>query len=54
MLLGSLISAVLASVVLRTREQVYRRLAAEETVDHDRDGIPDAFQRSDVDGSGRG
>ena len=53
-LLGSLASALLASVVLRTRNRVYRRLAEEETVDHDGDGIPDAFQRSDVDGSGRG
>ncbi len=53
-LLGSLISAILASGVLRTREKVYRRLAEEESVDRNQDGIPDAFERSDVDGSARG
>jgi NhaA family Na+:H+ antiporter len=53
-LIGSLVSAVLASVVLRTRNRVYRRIALEETADHDQDGVPDAFQRSDVDAPGRG
>jgi NhaA family Na+:H+ antiporter len=53
-LVGSLISALLASAVLRTRNRVYRRIALEETEDHDRDGVPDAFQRSDVDAPGRG
>ena len=53
-LMGSLTAAVLASVVLRTRNRVYRRIALEETEDHDLDGIPDVFQRSDVDPPGRG
>jgi Na+:H+ antiporter, NhaA family len=53
-LTGSLISAFLAAVVLRTRNRVYRRIALDETADHDEDGVPDAFQRSDVDTPGRG
>jgi NhaA family Na+:H+ antiporter len=53
-LTGSLLSALLASAVLRTRNRVYRRIALEETADHDHDGVPDAFQRSDVDTRGRG
>lgn len=53
-LMGSLTAAVLASVVLRTRNRVYRRIALEESEDHDHDGIPDVFQRSDVDPPRRG
>jgi Na+:H+ antiporter, NhaA family len=52
-LLGSLASALLAAVVLRTRNRVYRRLAELETEDHDHDGIPDAFQQPDVEGPRR-
>ena len=43
-LLGSLIAAVLASVVLRTRNRVYRRIYDAEQVDRDRDDIPDVYQ----------
>lgn len=51
-ILGSLLAAVLASAVLRRRNAVYRRIAHEDQVDHDADGVPDAFQNgSDVDGS---
>ncbi len=53
-IVGSVIAAVLASVVLRRRNATYRRIALEEAADHDRDGVPDAFQRgSGVDGTGR-
>lgn len=44
-LLGSLLAAVLASVVLRARNRVYRDLCAEESRDDDHDGVPDAFSR---------
>lgn len=44
-LFGSLLAAILASVVLRARNKVYRRIAEEESVDEDHDGIPDVFQQ---------
>jgi NhaA family Na+:H+ antiporter len=44
-LLASLLSALLATVVLRLRNRHYRRLAAEEEIDSDDDGIPDVYQR---------
>jgi NhaA family Na+:H+ antiporter len=44
-LLGSLTAATLASVVLRMRNQVYRRIAELESRDDDADGIPDVYQR---------
>ena len=44
-LVGSLTAAVLASVVLRARNRVYRRLCEAESLDLDNDGVPDAFQR---------
>jgi len=43
-LVGSLISALLAAVVLGRRNAVYRRLYEAETVDSDQDGIPDVYQ----------
>ncbi|MDG4665113.1 Na+/H+ antiporter NhaA [Mycobacterium sp. 236(2023)] len=43
-LAGSLLAAVLASVVLLTRNATYRRIHRAETVDDDRDGIPDIYQ----------
>ena len=43
-LIGSVLSAVLAAVVLRRRNTVYRRLEAEETLDTDGDGVPDCFE----------
>lgn len=46
-LLGSLISALLAAVVLRMRNRHYARVAAEEQVDLDGDGIPDIYQRDE-------
>ncbi|WP_404380204.1 Na+/H+ antiporter NhaA [Knoellia locipacati] len=42
---GSLIAAFLASVVLRRRNAVHRRIALEDAVDDDGDGVPDVFAR---------
>ncbi|MEO7267788.1 MAG: Na+/H+ antiporter NhaA [Knoellia sp.] len=41
---GSVLAAVLASIVLRRRNAIYRRIAQEDTVDDDGDGVPDAFR----------
>lgn len=43
-LVGSLISALLAAVVLRLRNRHYRRICAEEERDDDADGVPDVYQ----------
>jgi NhaA family Na+:H+ antiporter len=43
-LTGSLVSALVAGVVLRLRDRAYRRIAEIETADRDRDGIPDVYQ----------
>jgi NhaA family Na+:H+ antiporter len=48
-LVGSLLAATLASLVLRARNRVYRRLCEVEERDEDADGIPDVYQR-DQDG----
>ena len=45
-LLGSLLSALLATIVLRTRNRHYRRICAEEQADADADGIPDVYRES--------
>ena len=43
-LVGSVISALLAAIVLRIRNRVYRQIAEEETVDLNQDGVPDVFE----------
>lgn len=43
-LMGSLLSALLAVVVLGMRNRVYRRIFDEETRDSNLDGIPDIYQ----------
>ncbi|CAI9401009.1 Na+/H+ antiporter NhaA [Nocardioides sp. T2.26MG-1] len=43
-LVGSLLAAVLAAVVLRLRNRVYRHLCEVEEADADRDGVPDVFE----------
>ncbi|WP_019813365.1 Na+/H+ antiporter NhaA [Saccharomonospora saliphila] len=43
-LCGSLLAAILATVILRLRNRVYRRVHERETRDADRDGIPDIYQ----------
>ncbi|MFV2112626.1 Na+/H+ antiporter NhaA [Micromonospora sp. LOL_025] len=42
---GSVIAALLATVVLARRNAAYRRIAEAEQVDADRDGVPDVYQR---------
>lgn len=46
-LCGSLLAAALATVVLRRRNRVYRRLTELEERDDDLDGVPDVYQRPD-------
>ncbi len=43
-LTGSLIAALLAGVVLRSRNQTYRRIGELEAADTDADGIPDIYE----------
>jgi Na+:H+ antiporter, NhaA family len=42
-LLGSVVAALLASVVLLSRNAAYRRIHVIETTDADRDGVPDVY-----------
>ncbi|MFF8834285.1 Na+/H+ antiporter NhaA [Streptomyces sp. NPDC015130] len=46
-LVGSLIAAVCASVLLKLRVRRYRSLIAEEERDDDQDGIPDIYEEDD-------
>lgn len=46
-LVGSLTAALLATIVLRARNRVYRRICELEERDDDGDGVPDVFQRDD-------
>jgi Na+:H+ antiporter, NhaA family len=41
---GSLIAAVLAGIVLRSRNHGYRRIRDLEAADTDADGIPDVYE----------
>lgn len=43
-LVGSVIAALLAAIVLRARNRVYRLIAEEEAVDLNRDGVPDVYE----------
>jgi NhaA family Na+:H+ antiporter len=43
-LTGSVLSALVATIVLRARNRVYRRIFEEENLDANRDGIPDVHQ----------
>ncbi|WP_434444315.1 Na+/H+ antiporter NhaA [Lentzea sp. E54] len=51
-LLGSILSALIATVILRVRNRVYRRIHEEETRDADNDGIPDVHQQTAPTSSG--
>ncbi|MEV4466502.1 Na+/H+ antiporter NhaA [Micromonospora echinofusca] len=42
-LTGSLLSALLASVILRARSRLYRQVREAEAADRDRDGVPDVY-----------
>ncbi|MCW2865857.1 MAG: nhaA, partial [Marmoricola sp.] len=44
-LVGSVLAALLASVVLRARNRTYRRICEDEERDDDGDGVPDVHQR---------
>ncbi|MCW2793280.1 MAG: sodium/proton antiporter, NhaA family [Nocardioides sp.] len=44
-LVGSLVATTLATVVLRARNRVYRRICELEERDDDADGVPDVYQR---------
>ncbi|MFI9307964.1 Na+/H+ antiporter NhaA [Streptomyces triculaminicus] len=44
-LVGSLIAAILASVLLKLRDNKYKKLCAEEDRDDDEDGIPDIYEQ---------
>lgn len=43
-MLASLLASLLASALLIARNRMYRRIARAESVDDDRDGIPDIYQ----------
>jgi len=43
-LVGTLTAALLATIVLRLRNRVYRRIAEDEAPDDDNDGVPDIYQ----------
>ncbi len=44
-LAASVLAAVLASILLGSRNRQYKRLQAQEAIDADADGIPDDYQR---------
>lgn len=43
-LMGSVVAATLASIVLLSRNRAYKRIALEEAMDTDNDGVPDVFE----------
>ncbi|MCP2031322.1 NhaA family Na+:H+ antiporter [Okibacterium sp. HSC-33S16] len=43
-LAASVLAAILATIVLRIRNRVYKRIEAEERLDADNDGTPDVYQ----------
>jgi NhaA family Na+:H+ antiporter len=45
---GSLLAALLAAVLLRARNRVYRRLCEAEERDSDHDGTPDVYETAEV------
>jgi NhaA family Na+:H+ antiporter len=46
-LVGSAVSALLASVLLKLRDTTYRRRAEDEERDEDGDGVPDVYEEDD-------
>jgi NhaA family Na+:H+ antiporter len=44
-LVGSVLAALVATVLLRLRNRVYRRVCEAEELDTDADGVPDVYQR---------
>lgn len=51
-LTGSVLAALIATVILRLRNRAYRRVYEKETRDTDLDGIPDVFEEDEPDPSG--
>ncbi|QGV77342.1 Na+/H+ antiporter NhaA [Streptomyces ficellus] len=47
-LIGSLLAAGLAALLIKRRNGIYRRMYEEENRDDDHDGIPDIYQRADT------
>jgi NhaA family Na+:H+ antiporter len=47
-LCGSLLAALLAAVLLRARNRVYRRMCEAEELDSDADGTPDVYEQAAV------
>ncbi|MFD5946349.1 hypothetical protein ACFWAZ_13955 [Streptomyces collinus] len=45
-LIASVTAALSATLLLRRRNAVYRRLYEEENLDEDADGVPDIYQRT--------
>jgi NhaA family Na+:H+ antiporter len=45
-LVGSVTASVFAGGLLRSRNRAYRRIAVEESIDADADGIPDVYERN--------
>ncbi|MCR2810315.1 MULTISPECIES: Na+/H+ antiporter NhaA [unclassified Microbacterium] len=43
-MIASVIASLVASVILLTRNRQYKRIAAADAVDADRDGVPDVYQ----------
>ncbi|MFE6648395.1 Na+/H+ antiporter NhaA [Nocardioides sp. NPDC057772] len=43
-LFGSVLAALLATIVLRARNRVYRRIGELEAIDANKDGVPDVFE----------
>ncbi|MBM6404574.1 Na+/H+ antiporter NhaA [Phycicoccus sp. CSK15P-2] len=51
-LIGSLVAAIVSSVILRRRNAVYARIHEEETRDDNRSGVPDIYENLPETGSG--
>lgn len=45
-LVGSVLAALLAAVILLARNRYYRELGEKEAIDADGDGIPDIYQQN--------
>ena len=44
LLAGSMLAALVAAVILKARDRVYRRIREREETDDDADGVPDVYQ----------
>jgi NhaA family Na+:H+ antiporter len=50
-LCGSLLAALLAAVLLKARNRVYRRMCEAEELDSDADGTPDVYEQAAAPGT---